>query len=164
MGRSAKNMKRPTKADKVSRQSTHQAPYLRSPSPEARSAIPLFNTSRRGKQLLNYDGMSVDTSAAPSPAAPSLQMEDDEVRDQEEVEETTMVKKKKSLKDKVKSAKDSIKVEEEKMKEKLSGRNKSRGIDKGKNATGGINGILGGADYLKLHEKRPGGALKKRFR
>lgn len=50
----------------------------------------------------------------------------------------------KNLKERVKAVKDSLKVGEDKSRRKT--------------------GVLGGADYLKLHEKRPGGTFRKKFR
>lgn len=110
--------------------------------------------------------MSVDTSAAASPSAIAASMTaaddlDDDLRPVGSATASIVPAKKKSLKDKIKAAKESVRGDEERSKEKLAGRTKSRALDKSK--TGGVVGILGGADYLKLHDKRPGG-IKRRFR
>ncbi|GAA5871867.1 hypothetical protein JCM1840_004022 [Sporobolomyces johnsonii] len=161
MGKSAKFMKRPTKAEKVSRQvNKPAAPRQRSLSPEApRSAIPLFNTSVPGRQTSKPDprlAQLAGSSSAPSPAADMVDDEDamDDGLDDDD-DEAPKAKKKRSLKDKVKAAKESLKDDEQRSKGKLGGKPKK----------GGKPHVLGGADYLKMHESRPGGAFKhKKFR
>ncbi|KAI5481370.1 hypothetical protein MNV49_004992 [Pseudohyphozyma bogoriensis] len=152
MGRSAKMMKRPTKAEKVSRAVNNPAPRRRSrslsPDEGPRSAIPLFNTSaKRLKSRLQMadDIMSLDSSKAPTPAESPAAMDASEF-EQEGGPSTSepAAKKKKSLKDKVRAAKESVREGEDKSKAKL--------------------GVLKGVDYVKLHEKRPGGSFKKKFR
>ncbi|GAA5966468.1 hypothetical protein JCM21900_003484 [Sporobolomyces salmonicolor] len=158
MGKSAKFMKRPTKAEKVSRQvNKPAAPRERSLSPEApRSAIPLFNTSVPGRQTSKPDprlDQLAASSSAPLPAADTL--DEDAMDDDVDGEEAPKAKKKRSLKDKVKAAKESLKDDEQRSKGKLGGKPKK----------GGKPHVLGGADYLKMHESRPGGAFKhKKFR
>jgi transposase len=122
----------------------------RSVSPEEgpRSAIPLFNTSVKGRARLarpaDCDPMSLDSSLVPSPAQSDKEMEAEQV-------DGDAASKKKSLKEKIKAAKESIKADEQKNKGKLAGKPKAKGADK----------FSLGVDYVKLHESRPGGFKKK---
>lgn len=63
----------------------------------------------------------------------------------------TTIKKKSSLKDKVRAAKESMKVDE----------SKGNTGKLGKSLQRGKSNVLGGVDYLKLHEKKLGGMKKK---
>lgn len=132
-------MKRPNRAEKISQQ-TNQPIYAtplrgNSPEPTTKSSIPLFNTSRKGSNTIPLNkGISEGD------------MEDREMAQMDSIK--TGVGKKKSLKEKVKIA--------------------TEGIEKrGKLVDGKIGkksgGILGGVDYLKLHEKKVGG-LKRKIR
>ncbi|GAA5870981.1 hypothetical protein JCM8547_000047 [Rhodosporidiobolus lusitaniae] len=156
MGRSAKLMKRPSKADREAKKINNQSKprQQRSPSPDdssaGPSAIPLFNSTVPGR--------------APSKPRPSAgaaaprDMNDDEVEagepdlriDDEDDEAAPAARKKGGLKEKAKAMKAQMKAEDDRKKGgKLGGK-------KGK-----PQHVLKGADYLKLHEKTPG---KKRFR
>ena len=145
MGRSAKNMKRPTKAEKVSR-TLNTAPLHRerprslSPDLATRSAIPLFNTSakRRLTQLADYDPMSLDSSAAVSPIGSDKEMSVPAGEEGQATDGGREGPKKKSLKDKIKAAREGIKEVEEKSKDKLLGRSKGKGVDKGKSGKVGL--------------------------
>lgn len=105
--------------------------------------------------------MSLDSSAAPSPRAVSpspINVDDDD--DDNAANDTSSVvpetelsfdkkgKKHKSLKDKVKAAKLNIKSHSNDGKVKEGALKKRR--------------VLGDVDYLKLHEKRPGGMWTKK--
>lgn len=142
MGRSAKNFKRPSRAEKVARQ-TNEPSFARAASPDeaAPSAIPLFNTSRKGGQgSKTGDGGGDDLMAA-----------------QEELV-LEVNGKKKSLKAKVELARKALQADGDKTKGKL---------EKGKGATRGKSNVLGGVDYLKLHEKKVGGVkggMKRQIR
>ncbi|KAK4700518.1 hypothetical protein P7C70_g5728, partial [Phenoliferia sp. Uapishka_3] len=172
MGRSAKMMKRPTKAEKVARTiNAPPRPRQRSISPEiesAKSAIPLFNTSaKRG------DHSKLSAKAAPAPdkfrfpdvTGPTVAMEleaEDGMNEDEDEDETAepseggnLIKKKSNFKDKVKIARAAVEEAEIKGREKLSGKT-SGGKPGGKKGH-----VLGGTDYLKQFESRPGGFKKK---
>lgn len=158
-------MKRPTKAEKVSR-SINEAPYSRrelSPDYEGpRSAIPLFNSSakRHASRLGEAEGlMSLDSSKAPTPEEREMEVpmgEEDTVGDGGKL----LLMKKKSLKDKISKAREGLKESEERSREKVTGKAKGKGTEVGK----GKVGVLGGVDYLKLHASRPGGSFKKKLR
>ena len=63
---------------------------------------------------------------------------------------------KKSLKEKVKAAKDSMKIDQTKASAGVNGSGRvAKGLQRGK------SNVLGGVDYLKLHEKKLGGMKKK---
>ncbi|KAL8286287.1 hypothetical protein RQP46_004775 [Phenoliferia psychrophenolica] len=159
MGRSAKMMKRPNKAEKVAR--TVNAPpraYQRSVSPEVeapRSAIPLFNTSakRMTARLADYDPMSLDSSKAPSPAV-SVKSTAMELEEEDAEAASGKPRKKSSFKDKIKTARADLEEAEVKGKSKLSGKPGGKAGDK-------KGHVLGGTDYLKQFESRPGGFKKK---
>ncbi|KAM0755504.1 hypothetical protein T439DRAFT_4873 [Meredithblackwellia eburnea MCA 4105] len=168
MGRSAKLMKRPTKAEKVSRQlnappqtSTRRERSL-SPDDGPRSAIPLFNTSakrRLQQRLQDYDPMSLDSSKAPSPATSDGMEEDEQLAAQGSAQGTTAEGKKKkssSFKDKIKSARQAVEEAQLKGKSKLSGKPITAATSASEGAgTGKKNKhILGGKDYLKTWDKR----------
>ncbi|POY74954.1 hypothetical protein BMF94_1930 [Rhodotorula taiwanensis] len=172
MGRSAKMMKRPTKA--VSRQINKPAEPVRrverSLSPEAGpSTIPLFNTSVPGRQSLKPDpksrarggaastrGNAKDVMDDDEDGAEEGMMDDDD--DQDEGADSVSValgegnkKKKGGLRDKVKAAKTAMKEDDAKSAAKIAGNRRK----------GPKSNVLGSVDYVKLHEARPG---KKKFR
>ncbi|GAA5838557.1 hypothetical protein JCM11251_003424 [Rhodosporidiobolus azoricus] len=166
MGRSAKMMKRPSKADreakKILDQSCPRPQRVDSDDEEApSSAIPLFNTSARGRATTkpdprlaasassSADALEVPTLVGSARGDPDLAMDED---DGEGASSGAAKKKKGGLRDKVRKAKELLKEDAAKSDAKLG----SRGPKKGKKEH-----VLGGKDYLALHEKVPG---KKRFR
>ncbi|GAA5962267.1 hypothetical protein JCM3765_004727 [Sporobolomyces pararoseus] len=157
MGRSAKFAKRPTKAEKVARQinkplnsSTRQrslSPEIEGETTTVRSEIPLFNTSAKGRQY----------STKPDPRKVNTMIEDDDDEapelvdaDDEEVVESSK-KKSKNLKEKLKLANQSLDKDESRVDRKLGSKYKKGGKKPP---------ILGGKDYVKMLESRPGGAFK----
>lgn len=156
MGKSAKNMKRPNRAEKVSRQTNAPVrPRVASPSlPDEKSAIPLFNSSRK----LTVPPTRSTNPAAIAAAAGGLPTGDDLMHEEEQLDLVEQIasggatiKKKSSLKDKVRAAKESMKVDE----------SKGNTGKLGKSLQRGKSNVLGGVDYLKLHEKKLGGMKKK---
>lgn len=154
-------MKRPTKAEKVSRQINEPIRHKeRSLSPsnleETRSAIPLFNTSAKRRNLarLNDDIMSVDSSKPSSPivSGSDKEMEIPMGEEGQVGDGGKLLLKKKSLKEKIKVAREGLKDNEERSKAKVTGKASSKGR------------ILGGVDYLKLHEKGESRFSKKKLR
>ncbi|KAM0789888.1 hypothetical protein ACM66B_006732 [Microbotryomycetes sp. NB124-2] len=190
MGRSAKFMKRPTKAEKVSRKvtapvtSARPANRVRSLSPEDpngteyRSPIPLFNTSAKnrgnGRQLEKHRQQQRQQDH-------NIEMDDDQQPAQTEdahtpafdttfpatSSRTSGTTKTMSLKHKMKQAKEQMRIEEDKRKAKLAG-----GALAGRRKSSGLGGAGAstkdkfrlGTDYVALHESRPGGAFKKKLR
>lgn len=157
MGKSAKNMKRPNRAEKVSRQTNAPArPRAVSPGHSGeQSAIPLFNSSRKSTKTetrsTNPAAIALLAGGLPTGDDPRQEEEQLDLVEQLSAENGSVAPKKKSLKDKVNAAKDRMKLHERKGKEpKL-----SRGLTRGK------SNVLGGVDYLKLHEKKLGGMKKK---
>ncbi|GAA6019355.1 hypothetical protein JCM11491_000905 [Sporobolomyces phaffii] len=164
MGRSAKFAKRPNKAEKVARQinkpiASHNRERSLSPETDApRSEIPLFNTSAKGRQV----------SSKPDPrklSQPAQRMQDDgddddeeeapELVDAEDGDDVDQVlsggRKKKNLKEKLRQANQAVDKDQGNTERKLGAKYKK----------GGKGGpILGGKDYVKMLESRPGGAFK----
>ncbi|GAA5938020.1 uncharacterized protein JCM15063_005442 [Sporobolomyces koalae] len=156
MGRSAKFAKRPNKAEKVARQinkpiSSHNRERSLSPeTDQPRSEIPLFNTSAKGRQYSHKPDPRKVNSMIEDDGAQEMQVaqEDDEGA---EAEEAPGGKRKKNLKDKLKAANQALDRDSEKTERKLGAKYKK----------GGKGGpILGGKDYVKMLESRPGGAFK----
>ncbi|GAA6038742.1 hypothetical protein JCM8097_002375 [Rhodosporidiobolus ruineniae] len=159
MGRSAKLMKRPTKADKETKKILNQSRprTARLPSPDddaAPSAIPLFNTSVAGRTQSRPDPR-LSSRTADDLADDSMRDDPppDDVDEQDEPFAGGKKKPKGGLRDKVRRAKDSLKDDQMRTDAKL-GRTKAK---KG----GKVSHVLKGVDYVQLHEKTPG---KKRFR
>ncbi|GAA5979479.1 hypothetical protein JCM5350_003919 [Sporobolomyces pararoseus] len=161
MGRSAKFAKRPTKAEKVARQINKplNAQRQRSLSPDLegettqRSEIPLFNTSAKGRQY--------STKPDPRKVTTMIEGDDDDEEapelvdaDQEEQEigkKPSSSSNKKNLKEKLKVANQALEKDSKRTERKLGAK-----YGKGGNKTP----ILGGKDYVKMLESRPGGAFK----
>lgn len=104
--------------------------------------------------------MSLDSSKASSPAPP--EGNDDGGMEAEEGTAAAALesgdkagRKKASFKDKIKVARVAVEDAEARGKSKLSGK------PKGKGSAGSKNHVLGGTDYLKQFESRPGGFKKK---
>ncbi|GAA5889036.1 hypothetical protein JCM16303_004225 [Sporobolomyces ruberrimus] len=157
MGRSAKFAKRPNKAEKVARQinkpiASHNRERSLSPETNATpSEIPLFNTSAKGRQH--------STKPDPRKLQQQAMRDDDEEEEapelvdanEEEEGQGAGGKKKKNLKEKLRQANQAIEKDQEKTERKLGAKYKK----------GGKAGpILGGKDYVKMLESRPGGAFK----
>ncbi|GAA5997616.1 uncharacterized protein JCM10292_000974 [Rhodotorula paludigena] len=173
MGKSAKLTKRFSKADRTARKINAQSgPSIQqrsvSPDDAPRSAIPLFNTSARGRTSTKPDPR-LAAAAAAGPA--SLVDEPAPVHDADgDVEPDLMdegdaaaapgsgggggKKRNKSLKDKVRAAKESLRADEQRSRDKLGG-GAGKGGKKGRKGN-----VLGSVDYVELMEKRPG----KKFR
>ncbi|ORY82982.1 hypothetical protein BCR35DRAFT_303643, partial [Leucosporidium creatinivorum] len=172
MGRSAKLMKRPTKAEKQSRQVNQPSRPrpARSLSPEipsTRSEIPLFNTSVPGRpgappkqastaksrlqaKLADYDPMSLDSSTRSSPHAMEADdLESNAIPSASSAATTT----KKTAKERLLAAKESVALDQHRSNNKLQGRPKSKGADR----------FSLGVDYVGLHEKRNGGKFAKKL-
>ncbi|GAA5905957.1 hypothetical protein JCM6882_009081 [Rhodosporidiobolus microsporus] len=170
MGRSAKLMKRPSKQDREAKKIIQQSRPRAQQQPDSddddaagRTAIPLFNTSARGRATTkpdprlaasSGDALDVPTLVDAATGEPDLAMDEDDGEAQEEASTAAGKKKKGSagLRDKVRKAKEMLKEDEARSDAKLG----SRGPKKGKKEH-----VLKGVDYVKLHEKVPG---KKRFR
>lgn len=114
-------------------------------SQQPKSAIPLFNTSVKGRgrlaRLADYDPMSLDSSKAPSPANSAM---DTEEGAGSAAGGAAGGAKKKTLKEKLKAAKDAVAHDEKRSKSKLGA---------GKNA-GKPKPFSLGVDYVTLHEGR----------
>ncbi|BGP20571.1 hypothetical protein JCM10213_003831 [Rhodosporidiobolus nylandii] len=165
MGRSAKFAKRPSKADREAAKINKQSrPRQRSPSPDddaaaGPSAIPLFNTSAKGRAYAKDPRRAAAASAAATGGAREVEEQEpdlamDESDGEGEGASAPAAKKKKGsagLRDKVKKAKDALEADGARTDKKLGGGKKGPKKDY----------ILGGKDYVALHEKTPG---KKRFR
>ncbi|GAA6015180.1 hypothetical protein JCM10207_003631 [Rhodosporidiobolus poonsookiae] len=166
MGRSAKLMKRPNKADrtakKINAQSAPSRPD-RSPSPDgdadsSRSAIPLFNTSARGRAPTKPDprlaaaAEGAELVDAGAGAGADAMDESDGAEEEDEAPAASKKKKAGGLRDKVRKAKEGLRDDEARTAAKLGGKR----VGKGKKEH-----VLKGVDYVELLEKRPG---KKRFR
>ncbi|GAA6062266.1 hypothetical protein JCM10212_000926 [Sporobolomyces blumeae] len=153
MGRSAKFAKRPTKAEKVARtinkpeQPTSRAQRSLSPDEGPRSAIPLFNTSAKGRAPTKPDPRikpGLDAMLDDGEVEPDADLEGEDAGDD------LKPKKKRNLKDKLKAAKESLDKDEQRHDQKLGAKYKK----------GGKPHVLGGKDYVKMLESRPGGAFK----
>ncbi|KAK4054057.1 hypothetical protein OIO90_003702 [Microbotryomycetes sp. JL221] len=183
MGRSAKFMKRPTKAEKVSRAITappkpSTTQRIRSLSPEdpyEPSPIPLFNTSAKDRG----NGRVLETNRAKQTAARVQANGDDSLDgdeahvDEDNNDDDDMTgdaratsTKPMSLKNKMKLAKEQMRIEQDKRNAKLSFGNRAGSKRKSGAAftSGGKDKFKLGTDYVALHESRPGGAFKKKLR
>ncbi|GJN94146.1 hypothetical protein Rhopal_007220-T1 [Rhodotorula paludigena] len=176
MGKSAKLTKRFSKADRTARKinaqsgpgSQQRTERSVSPDDAPRSAIPLFNTSARGRTSTKPDPR-LAAAAAAGPAslvdepAPVHAADGDVEPDLMDEGDAAAgpgsgsgggKKKNKSLKDKVRAAKESLRADEQRSRDKLGG-----GANKG-GKKGRKGNVLGSVDYVELMEKRPG----KKFR
>lgn len=156
-----------TKSEKVARKVT-ATPATRKPDrvrsmspeePEQRSAIPLFNTSAKGRGDGRRRAAMLASKAA---AAADDDMQVDSTRakhgsagNSDQGQEPAPVHKP-SMSVKMRRAREQMKLEEDRRKAKHSGgaTPRHKGADKFKL----------GVDYVSLHESRPGGAFKKKLR
>ncbi|GAA5987090.1 hypothetical protein JCM11641_006425 [Rhodosporidiobolus odoratus] len=177
MGRSAKMMKRPSKQDRQAKKINSQSTSTASRQPlsddddddDAPSAIPLFNTSARGRATTKPDPREdrlVVPQLVDQSGQPSMEVQDasgsrplgGQGGQEEEEEGAASGKKKGGLKDKVKRAKEALRADQARTEGKLGGGGAKTG---GKGHKGKKEHVLKGVDYVELHEKVPG---KKRFR